>query len=162
MSRKICLIIVSLLSIIECQAAEKNQEDSQIAMNKTEVLETVTHKYLEFINQLGRGEEFDQEKVAETLLTTDCKKVLNGVLFTKSRKDFVADLINLYKNQGGWKVRPAEIIMASSNNTAILRLFIEMQKSGVYTTIVILRFDSNNLITEINEVLNEVKGAYDF
>ena len=43
-----------------------------------------------------------------------------------------------------------------------MRIFIEMENFGAYTAIVILRYDTRYLITEINEVLNQVKGAYDF
>jgi hypothetical protein len=130
--------------------------------DRSEVLLQTTRRYLDFINQLGRGEDFPQLETAASLLSTNCKKVLNGQLFTNSREEFVSDLLSLYDKQGGWKVSPADIIVASPSNTVVLRLFIEMNNSGTYTTIVILRYDSSQHITEINEVLNEVKGDYGF
>ncbi len=74
----------------------------------------------------------------------------------------VTDLLSIYQNQGAWKVLPMDTIIAPSSNTVVLRILIEMERFGAYTAIVILRYDSNYLITEINEVLNQVKGSYDF
>lgn len=130
--------------------------------DSTQALLKATHKYLHFIERISCGENFDQNEEASSILSPECKKVLNGQLYTKNRNEFVADLLDVYKNKGQWKITAAEIIPASQNKIVVLRLFIEMKSSGTFTTIVILRYNSMNLITEINEVLNEVKGTYDF
>ncbi|MBI3212109.1 MAG: hypothetical protein HYZ47_05485 [Simkania negevensis] len=114
---------------------------------------------MNFIGQISRGSVPSQIEAAE-ILSADCKKVLNGQLFTQSREDFVMDLLSVYKNQGAWEVFPADIIVSS--HAVVLRLFIEMEKAGAYTAMVILRYDADCLITEINEVLSPVKGGYDF
>lgn len=75
---------------------------------------------------------------------------------------FVTDLLSVYENQGGWKIYPADILVAPSSQSVVLRLFIEMENLGLYTAMVILRYNSDYLITEINEVLSRVKGSYDF
>ena len=128
----------------------------------SEVLLKTTHRYLDFIGQISRGEVFPQMEEAATLLSTDCKKVLNGQLYTETSEDFVKDLLTVYENQGSWKVSPTDIIIASSTDAVVLRLFIEMENRSVYTAIVILRYNSCGLITEINEVLNQVNGSYGF
>lgn len=128
----------------------------------SEALQRAVDQYLNFIKRISKGEVFSQMEVAAEILSPNCKKILNGQVFIQSREDFVADLLSVYENQGAWSVYPADIIIASSSNTAVLRLLIEMKNFGLYTAIVILRFDSNYLITEINEVLNQVKGSYDF
>ncbi len=118
--------------------------------------------YLDFVGRISRGETFPQHEIAATVLAPDCKKVLNGQLFTHSREDFVSDLLSVYKNQGGWKITPAEILVSPANNAVILRLFVEMDKLGKYTEIVILRYNPSYLVTEINLVFTQVKGSYDF
>lgn len=121
-----------------------------------------SHQYLDFINRISKGEAFSLMDEAATLLSPDCKKVLNGQLFTKNRLEFVSDLLSVYKNLGSWKVLPVDIITSPASNTVVLRLLIEMSNSDTYTAIVILRYNSDYLITEINEVLSKVKGTYDF
>ena len=127
----------------------------------SEALRKAADKYLHCINQISRGVDCSQTEAAE-IISLDCKKILNGQLFTQNREEFLRDLRSVYENQGAWEVYPADIIIDPSNNAVVLRIFIEMEKFGTYTAIVILRYDSDYLITEINEVLNQVKGSYDF
>lgn len=127
----------------------------------SEILIKAAQRYLIFINQISQGIPASQTEAAE-ILSPNCKKVLNGQIFTQNREDFLKDLRSVYENQGAWVVRAVDIIPAPSTQTVVLRLFIEMEKHGTYTAIVILRYDSNYLVTEINEVLTQAKGAYDF
>lgn len=162
MLRKTCLIILGLLPIIGYPVEKENIVNfSELNFqNNSEYLLEASYRYLDFINQISRGEEFSQCEKAATLLTTDCKKILNGQTLTKNREDFVSDLLTIYENKGGWSVYPADIIIASSSNTVVLRLIIEMENFGTHTAIVILRYNSNYLITEINEVFSKVIGDY--
>lgn len=164
MIKKICLIITCLLPLVG-YAVERNSEEKIKMIDSQENLEglrAATDTYIKFINQIGQGEVFSQTEVASKIISLNCKKILNGQLFTQNREEFVADLFSVYENQGPWKITPVDMIIESSSNTAVIRIIIEMEKIGTYTAIVILRYDSNYLIYEINEVLNQVKGSYDF
>lgn len=158
-----CFISMCLIPLFSnvVEGMDRNPHASCLEEN-SEVLKTATERYLNFINKLGRGESFPQLELAAESLSPDCKKILNGQIFTRNREEFVWDLLSVYESQGAWQVCPKDIIIDSSGNRVVLRLFIEMEKWGTYTAIVILRYDSNYLITEINEVLNQVKGSYDF
>jgi hypothetical protein len=127
-----------------------------------QMLSQSTYSYVNFINRISQGLCENPLEEAKEIISQDCKKVLNGQVFTENRDDFILDLLDVYKNQGPWKIRPAEILVAPSSNTAVLRIFIEMEKCGTYTAIVILRYNPHGLIQEINEVLNKVEGSYDF
>ena len=142
-------------------AVEAESRENVCLCADSEALRKAADKYLNCINQISQGIDFSQTEIAE-IVSSDCKKVLNGQLFTRSRETFLMDLRSVYENQGSWEVYPEDIIVAPAANTVVLRLFIEMEKLDTYTAIVILRFDSDCLITEINEVLNQVKGFYDF
>ncbi len=126
-----------------------------------EALRKASDKYLNCINQISHG--MDIHKIhAQDIISPNCKKILNGQLYTQTREEFLMDLRTAYKNQGAWELYPEDIIIAPSYHAVVLRLFIDMETSASYTAIVILRFDSNYLVTEINEVLSPVNGAYDF
>lgn len=167
MINRICLAIFSALPLISYCGEEKQTVDPhQIHLDQQYFSEALllaaSHRYLDFINKISQGELFPQGEEAASLLASDCKKVLNGQRYTQTREEFVADLLSVYASQGSWKVCPADIIVAPSSHSVVLRLIIEMEQACTYTAIVILRYNSDYLITEINEVLNQVKGAYDF
>lgn len=130
--------------------------DETNAIHTSKALLESSHRYLDWINQISKGEVFPHADKAATLLVSDCKKVLNGQIFTQNREAFVSDLLSVYQKQGAWNVNPVDIIVATSSNTVVLRLMIEMENDGTYTAIVILRYNSDLLITEINEVLSKV------
>ncbi len=142
---------------------------SQTSVNLTEdraneadkKLLEVTHRYLGFINRISKG-EVPQRDAAVSLLAPDCKKVLNGKVYTKTRDDFISDLLEVNRTQGCWTVKPVDIISSPKNKSVTLRLMIDMEKLGPFTAIVICRFDANNLISEINEVFNKVEDSYHF
>ena len=135
-------------------------EEPMCLCKEAAALQKATDSYLHFINQISTGSLISKEDAA--IISPNCKKILNGQLFTQNRDDFIKDLQSVYENQGAWKIYPADIIVAAASKSVVLRLFIQMEKCGIYTAIVILRYDANYLITEINEVLNQVRGSYDF
>lgn len=151
MIKKTELIFLFLLTLI-----------SYVQANDAEFLQKATDRYLHFINQISQGEVFPQMESASEILSLNCKKILNGQLYTENRQDFVKDLLSVYENHGAWKVYLVDTIIDPSSNSVVLRIFIETENFGTYTAIVILRYDASYFITEINEVLSQVKGSYDF
>lgn len=164
MIKKICLIVSCLISLVSHAVEKKSAENFKTSylQENAEALQKATDRYLHFINQISQGEVFLQMETAAEIIAPACKKILNGQLFTQNREDFVRDLLSVYENQGTWKIYPADIIVDPLGNTVVLRILIEMENFGAYTAMVILRYDSHCLITEINEVLSQVKGSYDF
>ena len=121
-----------------------------------------TQQYVNFINRLNKGEDFAQHDVAATLLAPDCKKIFNGTVFSQSRQAFVDDLVALQRTLGSWHLRPADIILSQEKNVVVVRLFVDMEKGGHYTEIVIFRFNSEGLIQELNIVFNKIEEGYHF
>lgn len=132
------------------------------SMEDTEDLQQAVVEYLNYVNKISSGVAFPEKETADTILATDCKKYLNGQLYTSNKESFVNDLLSAYKNLGGWKVYPENIILAPASKNAVLRLFIQIKDQGTYAAIVILHFDSQLLITEIHEVLSPANGSYNF
>lgn len=132
--------------------------ETNVLYEHTEALRKAADIYLSFINKISKGVDVS-ETIAE-VIAQDCKKILNGKLFTHNRDEFIADLCDVYKNQGSWEVRPVDIMIDPVNNTAVLRVFTTLERHGLYTAIVILRYNEAYLITEINEVFSQVNGSY--
>lgn len=153
-------IFCSTAPLIEgSHSMEMTMNDTQ---EKSVALLNASQRYVNFINKISKGTLFSQIDEAAILFAFDCKKIFNGHLHTKNREEFVNDLLSVYANYGAWNMVTLEIIRAPENNCAILRFLVETESFGTNTAIVILRYDSNFLITEINEVFSPVKGAYDF
>lgn len=132
------------------------------AMEVSHPLVEATHRYVDFINRLNKGEDFAQHDVAATLLAPDCKKVFNGTIFTQSRQEFVDDLLTVYRTHGSWNIRPADILLSQDNNAVVMRLFVDMEKGGHFTEIVIVCFNAQGLIQELNIVFNKIEDGYHF
>jgi hypothetical protein len=121
-----------------------------------------TQRYLAFIDRMSQGEEFPQEEVASSLIAPDCKKILNGKLYTESRSAFIEDLIKVNQTLGCWKVKVVDRITSPHSNTVVLRLMIDLENAGAFTEILILRYNSDCLISEMNVVFSKVEGSYNF
>jgi hypothetical protein len=159
-----CCFLICCLCFTAVLTAEENFTQvslTSIQDNSAALLE-VSHRYMDFINRIGKGETFAQMDEATTLFAPSCKKVFNGWLVAENREDLVTDLLAVYENHGSWKSIPIDIISAAADNTLILRIIIETERFGTNTAIVILRCDSDYLITEINEVFSQVHHQYNF
>ena len=121
----------------------------------------VSQKYIQLMNYMGKGGQVQMAEVA-LLLAPDCKKVFNASLIQTTREGIMNDLVSVFANYGGWKHTLLESINASPSNVAVLRTVVETERIGTHTTIIILRFNQNNLITEINELFAPVKEGYNF
>ena len=120
------------------------------------------NRYMHFINRLSSGEDFDYYAGGRSILSPDCKKIFNGTLLTSSSDELFADLLQVYKTHGSWTIQPADTILSPESNTAVLRLFVDLNIVGKYTEMLIMRFDSNYLISEINIVFNKIENGYNF
>ncbi len=126
-----------------------------------EFLLNLSHRYINFINNIGSGED-NRGYEAPILFSQNCKKNFNGRWVAKDRDAFVSDLISVYKNYGRWKLISLDIITSHENKSIILRINIEAKSFGNNTAIVILRYNSDHLIEEIIEVFSPVQDSYDF
>ncbi len=133
-----------------------------VSEDSSAMLLDATNRYLAFIQRISQGETFPQAEVAATILTPDCRKIFNGSLFTASRDAFVADLLEVNRTQGCWTVQPVDIIPAPQSNVVVVRLMITMDTHGAFTEILILRFNSDYLIQEMNVVFSKIEDSYKF
>lgn len=133
----------------------------QMKSRSTQLVEAA-NRYVALINKLSKGEEHDYFAQASTLLSPNCKKVFNGALVTSSCEQFVADLLQVYKTHGSWHLTPVEIVPSSETNSVTLRLTVDITALGKYTEMLLMKFDENGLISEINIVFSKVEDGYSF
>lgn len=152
--RAVILTLCSILFFHSSSFAEGNDPHNKLLDS--------AHQYLNFIDQISCGKATNSLDDSKVLFTDDCKKVFNGNLLTSTREAFVLDLLSVYENHGGWKITPVDIIVAPSSHCVILRVMTDLENYGAFTAIVILRYDTNYLVTEINEVFNKKIDGYDF
>ncbi len=161
MMKLACLALTCCLLTHNTHALEYEVSFKQIE-NRSLKIETAAKAYLAFVSLIAKGEDFDQLEAAKAVLSPDCKKIFNGVLLTSSCEQFVQDLLLVQKTYGFWILKPAEILTCPDSNTAVVRLFVDLPSQGTFTEVLILRFDDNMLITELNIVFNKVEYGYGF
>lgn len=122
-----------------------------------DALQAATTRYIAFINHLG-GQDPDSGSAA-LICAPDCKKIVNGKLSANSRDAFISELLELKQNQGHWAVQPSEILFLPESRIAVIRLLIAIERAGALTAFVILRYNSEFLVAEINEVFNQYEGC---
>ena len=125
-------------------------------------MRAIANNYIEFINRLSSGEQFDQHKAASSFLNPNCKKIFNGALITSNSTQFVNALLQLYNTYGSWKITPADILISTESCTVIVRLFADIPSLGHFTEILLMRLDQELKILEINIVFNKVEDGYRF
>ncbi|QLH35433.1 MAG: hypothetical protein HWD61_04135 [Parachlamydiaceae bacterium] len=130
-------------------------------LDKSEILSDLSIQYINFINSIGCGEN-TEGKNACCLFADACKKNFNGRWVAQNRDSFVHDLLSVYENHGSWKIIPIDKMIISDNNSVVLWIHIEAKNFGRNTAIVILRYDSDNLIKEIIEVFSPIQNEYEF
>ncbi len=144
------------------QAMDNNNQMGDAMEYPSNSLLKATDRYLELIHQISQGKFLIDTGQSAAILAPDCRKIFNGKLYTQNREDFIADLLEVNRVQGCWHVVLADRILSAESRCVVLRLMIEMENVGAFTAIVILRFNEDNLISEINEVFNRVEGVYNF
>ena len=124
-------------------------------MSDNEALTQAANHYVAILDKIGAPQSDCREILS--LCTKNCKKVRNGKLLFKNR-DLFADQLNSGKEWlGTWSIDVQELLISIDTRTATIRYNLYTEKEGDLVVIVILHFDSNDLIHEINEVHNRLE-----
>lgn len=125
-----------------------------VSLSEKEALTKAAYQYLTILNKIGAAEDGCQSEEILLLCAKDCKKIRNGKLLFKGREFFAAQLDAGKNWLGTWSIDACEVLIASEECSAIIRYELSTEKEGDLIIIAILNFDSNYLISEINEVHN--------
>lgn len=128
-----------------------------MSLSEKEALTAAANRYVTVLSEIGKfRSDFRSEEIMY-LCAKNCRKVRNGKLLFEERK-FFADQLNSGKEWlGVWSINVQELLVSTDNRTATICYNLATEKEGDLVVIVILHFDSNYMINEINEVHNQLE-----
>lgn len=126
-------------------------------LSTKEALIKAANHYIETLNQIGASQTDYQSKDIEPLCSVNCKKIRNGKVLFEGKDLFATQLDAGKEWLGTWTIDAQEILISTDNRAAIIRYELTTEKEDRLAIIAILRFDSNYLISEINEVHNKLE-----
>ncbi len=132
-------------------------EGKNMSLSEKEALTNAANHYLAIINKIGAAKNGCRSEEIASLCTKNCRKVRNGKLLFESRDLFAGQLDSGKEWLGAWSIEEREILIAAEERSAIIRYKLSTEKEGDLLVFVILRFDSNYKICEINEVHNQLE-----
>jgi hypothetical protein len=139
-------------SIAENGNFHGNQEED--IMSEKEALTRAAHNYITVLDKIGTSRKDFLSKEILPLCAKNCRKVRNGRLLFAGRDSFAAQLDSGKEWLGMWSIEVCELLIATDERAATIQYKLSTEKEGDLIVIVILYFDSNFLIKEINEVHN--------
>lgn len=146
-------------SVIELQYANDKLsiEENNMPFSEKEALIKAANHYIETLNKIGASQTDYRSKDIEPLCSVNCKKIRNGKVLFEGKDFFVAQLDAGKEWLGSWTIDVQEVLILTDNRAAVIRYELATEKEDHLVIIAILRFDSNYLITEINEVHNKLE-----
>jgi hypothetical protein len=133
-----------------------NTQVAEHLSNKNENIMQAANQYLVVLEKIGDPyNKYDPENISK-LCAHNCKKVRNGKILFEQKSDFADQLKSGKEWLGSWFVHPLETLVISDSNSAVIRYELTTEKEGPLLVFVILKFDQNCQIYEINEVHNKI------
>lgn len=157
-----CVSGASLFNYAHFELVEKREhhirvEEENIPLSEKEALTKAASHYVEILNKIGSDKSKYPSEEIMPLCTKNCRKIRNGKLLFEGRELFTAQLDIGKEWLGSWSIDVQEVLISTDNRTATIRYELATEKEGDLVVIVILHFDSNYMISEINEVHNRLE-----
>jgi hypothetical protein len=161
-SSVVCILVFLWIPLFAAEMTNKEPmkykeiiEEENVLLN--EALAKAAYQYVTILNKIGESESDCPSEEIMPLCTRNCKKVRNGKLLFEGRELFAAQLDAGKEWLGVWSINVQEVLISADNQTAAIRYELATEKEGDLVVIVVLHFDSNYLINEINEVHNKME-----
>ncbi len=153
-----CVLLISF-----AEGSSKSEFPVETIGTKKEVdvksLRSVGDNYIALLNRIGAEQNLSHENDASALCVPDCQKIVNGAVWYKGVEHFVPQLLTTGEKVGFWRMEALDVIPGKDERTVVIRFLVHTEKAGVWNTLVILRCNSELLITEINEIFNSYEGS---
>lgn len=161
----LCLIAIPVTAIIlkkrywdpTHQLIQKWALSVTMERSAHQALLSAANHYLDVLNKIGDPEANYTSDEILPVCANDCKKIRNGKLLFEGKEFFAAQLNGGKEWLGGWLIEPLEVMVSAEDHAAIIRYKLLTEKEDALLVFVILRFDPNYLIREINEVHNKLE-----
>lgn len=132
-------------------------KEENVSLSENEALAKAANHYVTILHKIGEPDSNCRPEEIMPLCTRNCKKVRNGKLLFEGKELFAAQLNAGKEWLGAWSIDVQEVLLSTANRTATIHYKLATEKEGDLVVIVILHFDSNHLINEINEVHNKLE-----
>lgn len=115
--------------------------------------------YIELMTQLGNPNiEVKLENELPALFSSSIQKIENGTVIVSNERDLKKQLENARAFAAPWNIKTRDIIVDELQKTAAVNFSWTSDKIGSHITTVIIKFDKDNKIFELNEVYNSFQG----
>jgi hypothetical protein len=138
------------------QALENESRVHQVAQEKQ-----LLHAADLYLSNLNQASSLDTAQIAEQvalICAPNCRKVVNGKVIFEDRESYSLQLSDIKRVVGTWSIQPLEILPYEDKNLVVIRQLVFTEKTGVLTVFLILRYNDEYKITEINEVYTQFEG----
>lgn len=126
-------------------------------LSEKSLLIEAANRYVDFLNQLGLIPEHSYPQEIFSLCAENCKKVRNGKLLFEGSEHFAEQLNTAKEWIGTWSIHVLDLIVSIESRAVVVRYALSTQNEGELIVLVILRYDSDFKICEINEVHNKIE-----
>jgi hypothetical protein len=160
LSMKKVLIAAALLFSSGVQGLENEplvHKESEADIREKQLL-GAAHLYL---SNLDAASSLDTAEITDRvslMCAPNCRKIVNGKVIFENREYYSVQLSNAKKEVGAWSVHPLEILTHVDDHLVVIRHLVYTEKAGTLTVFLILRYNDEFRITEINEVFNQFEG----
>jgi len=133
-----------------------NTQVAEHMSNKNKNIMQAANQYLVVLGKIGDPHnKYDPENISK-LCAHNCKKVRNGKTLFEQKAHFADQLKSGKEWLGSWFIHPLETLAIPDSNSAVIRYELTTEKEGQLLVFVILKFDENCQIYEIDEVHNKI------
>ena len=115
--------------------------------------------YIELMTQLGDpSHQVNLEQALPVLFSESIQKIENGTVIVSNEKDLQKQLTNARAFAAPWKIKTNDVVVNEAQKTAAINFSWTSEKMGPHITTVIIKFDKNDKIYQLNEVYNSTQG----
>jgi hypothetical protein len=115
--------------------------------------------YVGLMAQLGNPKtEIKLANELPVLFAVSVRKIENGTIIVSSEQELQRQLTNALAFAAPWKIQTQDVIVDELKKSAVVNFSWVSEKIGSHITTVIIKFDKNNKICELNEVYNTSQG----
>lgn len=138
-----------------CGAMSTKNPELSAYEKKISSLESVAHRYQEFLNQFGQKNPGDIMSKMKAIFAPNIKKFVNGDLVAETIEGLHKQISAAKSGIGNWNVREAsEAVASPDKNMVIVHFDIPTEKKGTIVVMKKLICDDKGLIKVIDEVFN--------
>lgn len=116
--------------------------------------------YVELMSQLGNPKvNPNLQTEIPAMFSESIQKIENGTVIVSNTGELQKQLLNARTFAAPWQIKTQDVVVDEAQKTAAINFAWTSEKIGSHVTTVIIKFDKNDKIYQLNEVYNSTKGV---